>query len=165
MNSKDFIFSILFIHFIVMAFGQETTARPLYELTIYKTTNDDSNYRRTNRRVSIDSLGNVFSDGKQVALFEITNFNREITQFVNHENVTKHPGSNQIMIMEASSPSPGTQLIFVTIKFLDDLALERQLSTKTFYSWNKKCDKAEKEYTFYNYLSESEVALLKSLLE
>ena len=135
-----------------------------YNLTIIKRVNNENN--RADKFIEIDSLGNIYNSREKTGKnFDIKGFSKEITKYVADEKLYKYPGNNSISVIEYPTPKINTQYISISIKFLDDFNIEKELRNKTYYSWGKTLDKEANDYPLFKYLNNAEVDILKVLLE
>jgi len=159
-----FSLSVLFLGFLILTAYSQDTLRPLYSLTITKSVNSEN--KRVDKFIGIDSSGNIYSGRKKTGSnLDIKAFSKEITKYVTDENLHKYPGNNDIIFIEAPTPKLNKQTILISIKFLDDFKMEKDLRNKTYYSWGKPFDKEVNDYPLFKYLTEAEINILKSLLE
>jgi hypothetical protein len=169
MKSRFFLFIILFSTSALLAFGQPV--RPIYNLTIYKSVNDE--YHKPDKFIEIDSAGNIYVQSgttysprvKAEQVMDIKNLAMEIKKYVAKEKPYKSPGDDFETKVEAPTVKLNEQYIEISIKFLDDIRRERKLLNKTYYTWNDMLDKNIKDYPLFNYLNISEITILKALLE
>jgi len=163
MKSKAYLLLISLLLLHCWVFGQ-ATIRPLYNLTILKSTNVES--KRIDKFIEIDSLGNLYSEHKKTkSPFNIKAFTKEVNRYVTEQNIEKYPGNNDIYFTELPTPALNKQAIVIEVKFLDDVRNEKDLRNKTYYSWGNTFDKDNNEYPIFKYLTETEVKILKALLE
>jgi hypothetical protein len=169
MKSISFLFLILFAASSLLVFGQPV--RPLYNLTIYKSVNDEKH--KPDKIIEIDSAGNIYVQSgtmysarvKAEQIMDIKNLAMEIKKYVAIEKPYKSPGDDFESKVEAPTVKLNEQYIEISIKFLDDIRREKKLLNKTYYTWNGMLDKNIKDYPLFNYLNISEIKILKALLE
>jgi hypothetical protein len=159
LSLTGFFVSVLFL----TGFSQDAT-RPLFSLTIIKSVNNES--KRVDKFIEIDSLGNIFNGRKKTGKnFDIKVFSKEITKYVVDEKLHKYPGNDDISFIEPPTPKINKQTILISIKFLDDFNMEKDLRNKTYYSWGEPFDKEINDYPLFKYLTQAEIDILKALLE
>lgn len=168
LNFSLTMFSFLFIFHTVFS---QVKKRPIYNLTIYKSVNDEQH--KPDIFIEIDSAGNIFTQSGNIfspkkkinQTIDIKTFTAEINKFVVTEKLEKYPGSDLDEKIEAPAIKLNDQYIEVSIKFLEDFKKEKKLLNKTYYVWNEHMDKAIHEYVLYKYLTQNEIKILKLLLE
>ena len=148
--------------FFLNGYTQETSCG-LYSLTIAKIVNHENN--RIDTYIKIDSSGCIFRSGSKVKeKVNIQKFSNRIAKFVNEEKIDRIPGNNDIILSEYNTPALNEQNVVVSIIFLADYYKEKNLINKTYYTWGSFLDKNDKDYSLFKYLAESEIELLKALL-
>jgi hypothetical protein len=162
------LFSLLIISHSVFS---QAKKRPLYNITIYKSVNDEQH--KPDIFIEIDSAGNIFTQSGNIfspkkkinQTIDIKTFTLEINKFVVREKLEKSPGSDFEEKIEAPTINLNEQFIEISIKFLDDFKKEKKLLNKTYYVWNEHMDKSVQDYPLYKYLTQNEIKILKLLLE
>jgi hypothetical protein len=155
---------VLFFSFFLSNLYSQDTLRPIYSLTIIKSVNSENN--RVDKFIGVDSSGNIYNGRKKTGKnLDINSFSKEITKYVVEEKLHKYPGNNDIIVIEPPTPKLNKQTIVISIKFLDDFYIEKDLRNKTYYSWGKPFDKENNDYPLFKFLTETEISILKALLE
>lgn len=159
-----FSLTVFFVSFLFFTTYCQDTLRHLYSLTIIKSVNNDN--KRVDKFIVVDSSGYIYNGRKRTdKSLDINSFSKEITKYVVDENLHKYPGNNDMVFIETPTPKLNSQTILISIKFLDDFNSEKDLRNKTYYSWGKPYDKEINDYPLFKYLTESEIGILKALLE
>jgi hypothetical protein len=137
--------------------------RALYDITIYKTAR--SGNELTSKLIRIDSEGSIFLNNKKLDIsFSIKQFTKEVNRYISKDAVEKSPGNNNPP-SEAMSPESNKQVVFISIKFKDDVNREKNLVNKTSYEWGGVFNKDMIEYPLFNCLTEKERSVLINLLK
>lgn len=162
---------ILIIVLSVMLTGNPTiyaqqNNHSLYNLTIVKMVRDGN--IKSEKLIEIDSAGNIYADKKKIPqTVNVKTFSDELRRYVAEgRKVIKHPGNNDILFTGVSSSERNKQNIKISCMFLDDINKEKDLRNKTYYSWFKgPISKNVNYYSLYEYLNETEINILRGLLE
>ena len=132
-------------------------------MDVFKVVNDEGS--RISKYLLIDSVGNVNVSGKKISALDLKKFTLEVNKYVRGEKIDTIPGNNNISFLEILTPALNKESIYVRVKFLDDIKRENNLRNKTYYAWHTTSPKNTNGYILFNYLTESEVKILKKILE
>ena len=164
MITKKYLWPAFILVFSYFTGYSQISSHRLHSLTITKIVNDE--FKRISKYIQIDSLGNIYNGGKEIdEKLDIQSLCKGIDAWIISEKIDKRPGSNDIYFVEIPVPKLNEQYIRVSIIFLEDFNREKNLRNKTSYDWGKVFNQNNNNYVLYKYLNDSEIRILKALLE
>jgi hypothetical protein len=163
MNLKLLFITVAFIGLSNTNYAQKNQ-KDFYEVSFFKWVKNGNQDKKIIFKV--DSTGNISTGNKLTGQkLNSKSFNTAIHKFVNLEKLEKITGSEEPPRM-ALIPENNKQSIHINIVFLKDYYNEKDLFSKTSYSWQQSgLDKEEDQYLLYKYLDQADKEIIVSLLK
>ncbi len=152
--------TVLIIFFIIL-FPFCSTAQ-INKVIIFKWETDlNGNENRT--LIEINSTGNIYVNSKHVDSLDIIALTEDFNKLISDKRLVKSIPDNDLP-EEVSNPENGTQQLFISIFMLEDFMKGYNYVNDAKYLWQESHSAEIEEYTFYKYLNDKNLKIIKTYL-